>query len=93
MKDRESIDDLIRSKNLTAEELELHKELITECRERESRIEACTEQTRRSLEKVREELRVISERTTCLSYALTRLLDDAESLYLKSLPEEEFFRE
>jgi hypothetical protein len=93
MKDREGIDDLIVSKNLTPEELELHGELIAECRRREHQIEKCAEGTRQSLQRLGGALRVISERTTELGRALTQLVEDAETLYLKSLPEEEFVRE
>ena len=93
MNDRETVDNLIRSKNLTPEELELHRDLIETCRERERQIEACAQETRRNLEKLSHSLTQISERTMSLSSALSRLLDEAETLYLRTLPEEKFYRE
>ncbi len=93
MKERMTIEDLLRAKNLSKEELELHKDLISECRERERRIEECAAETRENLERLSDALTAVSKRTIILGEALSELLEEAETLYLRNLPEEKFYRE
>lgn len=93
MKEFSSIEELIRSKNLTTEELELHKELIEECRVREQRITEFSKTAQLNLEKLSQSLVTLKQRAVVLGDALRVLQERADNLYLKLLPEEIFYRE
>lgn len=56
MKPDKTIDDLIREKNLSPEELKRHRELIEECRARETRIREYSRATHESMRRMTEEL-------------------------------------
>jgi hypothetical protein len=91
--DCRTIDDLLKAQGLTAEEMELHRELIQECRERERKIEECRRMTHDNLSRLSRSLEDFSRTTTALSTALEDLLNQADNLYLRTLPPERFFRE
>jgi hypothetical protein len=93
MKECKTVEELIRSKGLSAEELELHKELIEECRVREQRITEYSKIAQLNLEKLSQSLVTLKQRAVVLGDALRVLQDRADSLYLKLLPEEIFYRE
>lgn len=93
MKEFKTVEELIRSKNLTAEELELHKELIEECRVREQRITEFSKTAQLNLEKLSQSLVTLRQRAVVLGDALRVLQERADNLYLKLLPEEIFYRE
>ena len=56
MKPVKTIDDLIRDKGLSAEELERHRELIGECRAREVQLQEYSRATRESMQRMTDEL-------------------------------------
>ena len=56
MKPVKTIDDLIRDKGLSAEELERHRELIEECRAREVQLQEYSRATRESMQRMTDEL-------------------------------------
>jgi cell division protein FtsB len=93
MKELKTVEELIHSKNLTAEELELHKELIEECRAREARIAEYSRIAQANLEKLSQSLTTLKQRAVVLGDALKVLQERADNLYLKLLPEEIFYRE
>jgi hypothetical protein len=88
-----TIDDLLRAKHLSAEELELHKELIEQCKERERNIAVCRVETENNLERFARAAEIISQRTTELENALQALVEQTDNLYLKLIPEDHFFHE
>lgn len=93
MKEISTVEELIRSKNLTDEELELHKDLIEECRMREERIAEFSKVAQMNLEKLSQSLVTLRQRAAVLGDALKVLQERADNLYLKLLPEDIFFRE
>jgi chromosome segregation ATPase len=56
LKTVKTIDDLLREKNLTPEEMEEHRELIAECRLREAQISEYTRASQKSMKKMNDEL-------------------------------------
>ena len=87
------IDDLLSMKNLSPQELELHKELIEECREREAMIENYSARTQGSLQQLAQACETATERAKVLATSIEKVLDEMESLCLKLIPEHEFYRE
>ncbi len=88
-----TVDDLIRAKNLTPEEMEQFKDLIEEFKERERKIEENISTAKANLNQLFDTLRVIGERTVVLGKALEELLDDVGTRQLKMMPSEKFYRE
>ncbi len=93
MKEAKTIDELIREKGLTPEEIEMHRELIDECRNREQRIREYAAEARGNLEKLAESLQTVAEKTNLLASMVTNLIEERDSLYLRLLPEDQFYRE
>ena len=60
MKPDKTIDDLIREKNLSPEELKRHRELIEECRVRETQLKEYSRSTRDNMQRMTEELEKMS---------------------------------
>ncbi len=87
------VDELISMKNLSAQEFELHKELIDECREREAMIENFSARTQGSLQQLAHACENATERAKVLAASIEKVLDEMESLCLKLLPEDQFYRE
>ena len=87
------VDELIGIKNLNPQELELHKELIEECKERETMIEEYSARTQGSLQQLAQACETATERAKVLAASIEKVLDEMETLCLKLLPEDEFFRE
>ncbi len=52
MSEYTTVNDLLKSLNLTEEELEMHKELIEECRENERKITEYCDATKRNIERI-----------------------------------------
>ena len=87
------VDELIGIKNLTPQELEIHKELIEECREREVMIEEYSARTQGSLQQLAQACDTATERAKVLAASIEKVLDEMESLCLKLLPEDQFYHE
>ena len=79
------IDDLLREKNLTPEELELHKDLIAECRERERIIGENSKTTQENLGK-------LSTSLVAIANSLTEIVNVSDGITLAMMPEEAFHR-
>jgi hypothetical protein len=80
------VDDLLRDKKLTSEELKLHEDLIKECRRKEAAIGEISMTTRENLKKLSETLGVMGEN-------LKRIGDAADNIVLIMMPEGAFSRE
>jgi hypothetical protein len=93
MKEFRTVEELIRSKNLTDEELELHKDLIEECRVREERISEFSRIAQLNLEKLSQSLVTLRQRAVVLGDSLKILQERADNLYLRLLPEDIFYHE
>jgi predicted nuclease with TOPRIM domain len=93
MENYKTVDDLLKSMNLTTEELEVHKELIEECRENEQRINECCASTRQNIERISNVFKGIYQNMNVLEVTLEDLLDEAEGLSLKMIPSHKFFYE
>jgi len=88
-----TIDDLIKIKNLTPEEVELHRELIEECRENERKINEHCNTARENLQRMYDTLNDVSQKATEIHSAFQRLVEEAENLSLRLIPDEKFHRE
>jgi len=87
------IDTLLRTKNLSPQEWEFHKELIEECRAREAMIEEYAARAQGSLQQLAQACESATERARVLAASIEKVLDEMENLCLRLLPEEKFFHE
>jgi len=81
-----TIDDLIREKDLSAEELERHQELIEECRTREAQLKEYSRATRESMRRMTEELDRMSRTAEELWQEAQRLSQRVNGIYLHVAP-------
>jgi hypothetical protein len=93
MKDYRTVEALLNSLNLTREEFEFHKELIEECLENERKITEYSTATKKNMEKIATVLTGIYDNMITMENSLENLAKDAEELYLKMVPSDEFYRE
>jgi hypothetical protein len=93
MNEISKVDELIEQKKLTPEEMELHQEIIEECREREKKIKEFSESAQRNLKILSREIKSMIEVTTFLKNATSELLERTACLYLKLLPKERFYND
>jgi predicted DNA-binding protein len=87
------IEALLKLKSLTPRELELHKELIDESISREAMIRESTLHAQSSLQQLAEACDAATKRARLLAEAIEKVLDEMESLCLKLLPDDVFYRE
>ena len=87
-----TIDELIREKGLSAEELERHRELIEECKLREREIRESSMASARSLQQLSVQLGELENRLILLRRRAENLQDLTSRLYLKLLPRQSGFR-
>ncbi len=88
-----TVDDLIKIKNLTPEEIDLHRELIEECRENERKISEHCSAARENLQRMYDTLNDVSQKATEIHRAFQRLVEETENLSLRLIPDEKFYRE
>ncbi len=88
-----TVDDLIRAKNLTAEELIQFKDMIEEFRERERKIEEYATAARSNLNELSTSMRMLGERAAIMAKALRISLDEMERIQLRMMPSDKFYRE
>ena len=88
-----TVDDLIKAKNLTAEELVEFKDMIEEFKERERKIEEYVSAAKSNLNQLSSSMRVLGERASIISKALRISLDDMERIQLRMMPNDKFYRE
>ncbi len=87
------VDELMEMKSLSPQELELHKELIMECRERERMIEEYSARTEGSLQQLAQACETATERARVLAASIEKVLDEMECLCLKLLPDDQFYHD
>ena len=88
-----TIDDLIKAKKLTPEEQEELREIIEECRIRETQIEEASRVTRQNLEGLSRSFGLIVSAISDVGKAVDELYEEVGRLQLKMMPETQFFRE
>jgi FtsZ-binding cell division protein ZapB len=88
-----TIDDLIRAKNLTPDEMIQFKDLIEEFKEREKRIEENISAARTNLNQLMHSIGMLGEKTSVLGKTLQSLLNEMDIARLKLMPDENFYRE
>jgi len=81
-----TIDDLIRDKGLSAEELERHRELIDECRAREVQLKEYSRATRESMQRMTDELDKMSRTAEDLWQEAQLLTDRVNGICLRLMP-------
>jgi hypothetical protein len=88
-----TIDDLIKAKGLTAKEEESLREIIEECKLRESQIKVASEQAKHNLEGLSKTFTYLVDGIFNVSQAVSDLHAEVERMQLRIMPEEQFFRE
>jgi len=88
-----TVDDLIRAKNLTPDEMIQFKDLIEEFKEREKRIEENIRTAKTNLNQLMCSISMLGEKTSVLGKALQSLLNEMDITRLKLMPDEHFYRE
>ena len=86
MKPVKTIDDLIREKNLSPEEIERHRMLIEECRQREAQIREYSRATRESVNRMTEELDKLSRTAGELWQEAQQLASRIHGIQLRLTP-------
>ena len=86
MKPVKTIDDLIRDKGLSAEELERHRELIEECRAREVQLQEYSRSSRESMQRLTDELDKMSRTAEQLWQEAHKLTDRVNGICLRLMP-------
>jgi len=87
------VDALLKLKGLNPQELELHQELIEECRGREIAIRESSARAQCSLQQLAEACEAATQRARALAQAIEKVLDEMEDLCLKLLPDEQFYHD
>lgn len=88
-----TVEMLLQSMNITAEERELHKGLIGECLENEQKITECAAATKNNIERISAVLDGICKSMVAMETALENLTKEAENLSLRMLPSDKFYHE
>ena len=88
-----TIDDLIKAKKLTSEELEKLQEVIEECRNREAQIQEASDAAKRSLEGLSRSFGAIIDTIASVGRAVDELYEEMERLQLRLMPEDQFYQE
>jgi hypothetical protein len=93
MDEIKTVDDLLKAKNVTPEERELLKDIIEVARTNERKIREYAEQMKANFNRLSLALQTMEERTFILNKALQGLLDATDTLHLRLMPSEKFYRE
>ncbi len=93
MKDYMTVEKLLESMNLTAEERELHKDLIGECLKNEQKLTECAAATRNNIERISAVLGGIYKDMVLMEAALDNLTKGAEEYSLRMIPADKFYHE
>ena len=93
MRDDTTVKELLESMNLTAEEYELHKDLIRKCLVSEEKITECAAAAKDNIEEISKVLKKISKNVAAMEEALEELTKEAEELALRMAPSDEFYRQ
>ena len=93
MERAKTVDSVLREKSVTPEEEKQLREIIEECRARESEIKKASEAARQNMEKLADTLRMIFDTFAVVSTSVDDLHDEVQRLQLRMIPEEHFYRE
>jgi len=93
MKDYPTVEALLNSLNLTAEECEFHKKLIEECLENERKIIEYSMTTKENMERIAVVLSGIYDNMVTMENSLENLAKGAEELSLRMIPADKFYHE
>jgi hypothetical protein len=88
-----TVDDLIRAKNLTDEEMLQFKDLIEEFKERENRIKENISTAKSNLNQLFNTIAILGEKTSVLGNVLNILLEELDTNRLRLMPSDKFYRE
>lgn len=88
-----TVEELLKAKKVTSEERELLKDIIETARTNERKIREYAEQMRSNFNRLSQALQTMEERTFILNRALQGLLDATDTLHLRLMPSEKFYRE
>ena len=88
-----TVSGLLESLKVTEEELELHKELIEECRESERKITEYSTVTKQNIEKLTAVFFGMHQTMNVLTGVLNYLIAELERLSLKMMPTDMFYHE
>jgi chromosome segregation ATPase len=86
LKPVKTIDELLREKNLTPEELERHRELIEECRVRETKLSEYSRASQESMKKMNDELIKLARSAEELWQEAQKLTNRVNGIYLRVTP-------
>jgi wyosine [tRNA(Phe)-imidazoG37] synthetase (radical SAM superfamily) len=86
LKPVKTIEDLLREKNLTPEEMERHRELIEECRVREAQINEYTRASQEGMKKMTDELIKLARTAEELWQEAQKLTNRVNGIYLRATP-------
>jgi hypothetical protein len=92
MKGIKTVDDLIQAKGLSDEEKEKLRNIIQECRVRETKIKEASESARRNLEGLSKTFGLVMDTISSIGKAVDDLHEEVERLQLKMMPEEQFYQ-
>jgi hypothetical protein len=93
MDEVKTVEDLIRAKELSAEEEVQLRDIIEECRAREIQIKEASLAARRNLEGLSRSFGLIIDTIAAVGSCVDELHAEVERLQLKMMPEELFGRE
>lgn len=93
VRDYTTVETLLKSMNVTAEERELYKGLIKECLENEQKIAECSASTKKNIERISTILEGVYKSMVAMEAALEDLIQEAEDLSLRMLPSDKFYYE
>lgn len=88
-----TVDDLLKAKNVTPEEQELLKDIIEIARANERKIREYADRMKENFSRLTKALQAMEERTFILNEALQSLIDATDTLHLRLMPSEKFYRE
>ena len=88
-----TVDDLLKAKKVTPEERELLKDIIEVARTNERKIREYAEQMKANFNRLSQALQTMEERTFILNKTLQGLLDATDTLHLRLMPSDKFYRE
>jgi hypothetical protein len=88
-----TVDDLLKAKGVSGEEMEQLREVIEECRLREVRIKEASDAAWQNIRDLSEALNAIIGTFVMVSKSVDALHEEVAQLQLKMMPEEQFYRE
>ena len=89
----QTIDELLEAMDLSDEEMLMHRTLIDACRENERKLSEYYISTKRNMDRLCVVIDTMTDRIAVLSTALSDLLCESETMSLRTMSEDKFFRE